>query len=125
MTRLTLDDVKSRVEAERSKGFYKSDDLEHIVFRNGGNCENHNAHPFDYEEDDLIRQVRNITDQDTLMDIFYSTENYEIRYVVLEGLCDENLDEISRNTDDEHILEWIDDIKFDRGFKRKKIFGLG
>lgn len=125
MARLTLDDVKRRVEAQKPKEFSKRDDLDYIVFKSDGDGEAHNDSHFDEAEDDLIRQVRNITDQDALMSIFYKSDSYEIRYEVLNGLADENLDEISRNTDDEHILEWIEDIKFERGLKRKKVFGLG
>lgn len=125
MARLTLDDVKRRVEAQKPKEFSKRDDLDYIVFKSDGDGEAHNDSHFDEAEDDLIRHVRNITDQDALMSIFYKSDSYEIRYEVLNGLADENLDEISRNTDDEHILEWIEDIKFERGLKRKKVFGLG
>lgn len=48
-----------------------------------------------------------ISNQDFLVDIFYSDVNLEIKYEALMNMDDEHLLEMSENTDDDLILEII------------------
>lgn len=104
-----MDEIERMLEKIRAEEFARNNNLDYIVFK----------------DEIMIGETGTISSQEDLTDIVLGDESYEVKLEALRNIYDDNLDEILECTDDDIIREMIEDIKFERNFKRVHVAGLG